>query len=102
MVYQVVWTAKAMESYVSNMKYLENAWTEREVRNFAAVTENKIKLLSTQPEVGTPRNKKQLNIRHTVLHKRISLIYRVKPLKKEIELLLFWNTYQHPSRLKAK
>ena len=102
MVYQVVWTLKALESYISNMKYLEKAWTEKEVNRFAALVEKKIKLLSVQPGIGTSRNKKQLHTRHTVLHKRISLIYRVKPQKKEIELLLFWNTYQHPSRLKAK
>jgi plasmid stabilization system protein ParE len=102
MVYKVNWTLKALESYISNIKYLESAWTEKEVKNFAALVEKKINLLSRQPEIGTSRNKKQVNIRHTVLHKRVSLIYRVKPQKKEIELLLFWNTYQHPSKLKAK
>ena len=102
MVYKISWTPKAIESYISNMKYLESAWTEKEVKNFAALVERKIKILSGQPEIGASRNKKQVNVRHTVLHKRISLIYRVKPQKKEIELLLFWNSYQHPSRLKAK
>ena len=102
MVYKIMWTGKALESYVNNMKYLEAAWTEKELKNFIALVEKKLKMLSRQPEIGTPRNKKQPHIRHTVLHKRISLIYRVKSQKKEIELLLFWNTYQHPSKLKAK
>lgn len=102
MVYKVVWTLKAIESYVANMQYLEQAWTEKEIKNFAALVEKKIKILSGQPEIGASRNKKQPHVRHTVLHKRVSLIYRVKPQKKEIELLLFWNTYQNPSRLKIK
>ena len=102
MVYKVSWTGKALESYVNIMKYLERTWTVREVNIFAALVEKEIILLSRQPEIGTSRNKKQVNIRHTLLHKRVSLIYRVKPQKKEIELLLFWNTYQHPSRLKIK
>jgi plasmid stabilization system protein ParE len=102
MVYQVVWTPKALESYVGNMKYLEERWTEKEVKQFISLVEKKIKLLSGQPGIGTSKNKKQLHIRHTVLHKRISLIYRVKPQKKEVELLHFWNTYQHPLKLKSK
>jgi plasmid stabilization system protein ParE len=102
MVYNVIWTRKALESYVNNINYLERVWTDKEVKVFTALVEKKIQLLSRQPEIGTSRNTKQLQVRHTVLHKRVSLIYRVKTQKKEIELLLFWNTYQHPSRLKVK
>lgn len=102
MVYNVIWTRKALESYVNNINYLERVWTDKEVKVFTALVEKKIQLLSRQPEIGTSRNTKQLQVRHSVLHKRVSLIYRVKTQKKEIELLLFWNTYQHPSRLKVK
>jgi plasmid stabilization system protein ParE len=101
-VYKIVWTLKALETYLANMQYLETAWTNKEVTNFAAITEKKLLNLSKQPGIGSPRNKKQHNMRHTVLHKRVSLVYRIKNNKKEIELLRFWNTYQHPSRLKAK
>jgi plasmid stabilization system protein ParE len=97
-----VWTPKALESYLANMQYLETAWTNKEVTNFAVTVEKKLLTLSKQPGIGTPRNKRQQTIRHTVLHKRVSLVYRIKNNKKEIELLRFWNTYQHPSRLKAK
>ena len=102
MVFKIIWTVRALESYVANMQYLESAWTEKEVKNFAALVERKIKLLSQQPELGTSRNKKQFNLRHIVLHKRISLIYRVKPQRSQIERLLFWNTYQNPTKLNAK
>ena len=102
MVCKVVWTPKALESYVTIMEYLEAAWTEKEVKSFAALVEKRLELLSTQPEIGTPRSKKSPNLRHTVLHKRVSLIYRIQPQKKQVELLLFWNTRQNPSRLKVK
>lgn len=94
--------AQALESYVANMHYLEQAWTEKEVRAFAFLVEKKIKLLRSQPQIGVPRSKKRPDIRHTVLHKRVSLIYRIREQDKVVELLLFWNTYQHPSRLKPK
>jgi plasmid stabilization system protein ParE len=102
MVYKVSWTAKALESYISNIKYLESKWTEREIKKFIIAVEKKIKNLSSQPGIGSSRNKKQRNIRHSVIHKRVSLIYRYKPVKKEVELLRFWNTYQNPKRLKVK
>ena len=102
MVYKIVWTLKALETYLANMLYLETAWTNKEVTRFALLVEKKLLVLSKQPRIGSPRNKQQHNIRHTVLHKRVSLIYRIKTNKKEIELLRFWNNYQNPLRLKAK
>lgn len=100
MVCKVSWTPKALDTYISNIEYLEKRWTEREIKNFISAVEKKIKALSGQPEIGSPRNKKQQNIRNTVIHQRVTLIYRYKPLKKEIELLRFWNTYQNPKKLK--
>lgn len=102
MVCKVSWTPKALESYIGNIQYLETAWTGREVHKFINDVEKKIKTLASQPGIGSPRNKKLPNVRHTLIQKRVSLIYRYKPLKKEIELLLFWNTYQNPKKLKAK
>jgi plasmid stabilization system protein ParE len=102
MVYKVSWTPKALETYISNIEYLETKWTDREVKKFISDTERKIKTLAGQPGIGSSRNKKHRDIRHTVIHKRVSLIYRHKPRKKEIELLRFWNTYQNPKKLKLK
>lgn len=99
MVYQVIWTAKAIETYISNIEYLESAWTEREVKKFMHDVEKKIKLLSAQPLTGSEKSKKQPQIRHTLIHKRVSLIYRIASRKKQVELLLFWNTYQNPKKL---
>ena len=100
MVFKISWTPKALQTYVDNMQYLQTAWTEKEVNNFAITVEKKLALLSKQPGIGTPRNKRQQNIRYTLLHKRVSLIYRINKVKGEIELLRFWNTYQNPGKLR--
>lgn len=102
MVYKIVWTLKALQTYESNMLYLEAAWSEKEIKKFALLVEKKLSLLSKQPLIGTARNKKQQNIRYTVLHKRVSLIYRINNRRKEIELLVFWNNFQNPARIRAK
>jgi plasmid stabilization system protein ParE len=65
MVYKIVWTLKALETYLNNMRYLETAWTKKEVHNFALSVEKKLLVLSKQPGIGSPRNKKQHNIKHT-------------------------------------
>ena len=36
----------------------------------------------------------------TVINKQVSLIYRYKPKKGEIELVLFWDNRREPSQLK--
>lgn len=63
MVYKIVWTLKALQTYESNMLYLEAAWSEKEIKKFALLVEKKLSLLSKQPLIGTARNKKQQNIR---------------------------------------
>ena len=101
MVFKIVWTPKALDSYIANMHYLELAWTAKEVQAFALLVEEKLHLLANQPEIGAPVSKTQVDIRKLVLHKRVILVYRTLPNKAEIHLLLFWNTYQNPLQLKA-
>jgi plasmid stabilization system protein ParE len=97
---KINWTPRAWKTYEANISYLRLAWTEKEINNFILAVDKKLLNLSNHPRIGTPRDKKNPNIRFTLVHKRVALIYRHKPLKKEIELLVFWNTYQNPLKLK--
>lgn len=54
MVYKVSWTPQVLNSYISNIKYLETNWTEHEVKKFITDVEKKIKTLSGQPKIGLP------------------------------------------------
>ena len=56
MVYKIVWTLKALDSYVANMQYLEKAWTNKGIRNFAVTVEKKLLVLSKQPGIGSPKD----------------------------------------------
>jgi plasmid stabilization system protein ParE len=99
---KVNWTDDAWTSFEENIDYLIAQWTDKEVSNFVVTAEHKIRLLKKHPKLGSPKNKKQLNVRYMVIHKRIVLVYKHKPLKNEIDLLLFWNTTQHPRKLKVR
>lgn len=89
MVYEIVWTPKAAESFVENVEYLEENWTEREINNYCSNSRRKDNSLSKQPSIGNSRSKKHPNVRHTVLHKRVSLIYRVNQNTKESNCYYF-------------
>lgn len=100
MVYEVRWTQKAIISYVDNLNYLNKEWTEQEINNFMTAVQDKLIVLSQQPFIGALKKDKRGKHYVTIINKRISLLYRVKPIKKQIELILFWNTYRNPTGLK--
>ena len=83
MVYKISWSPEAISTYLSNIDYLEKAWTEREVKNFIRLADDKLQLLLTQPRLGRP-SKHIKNVHKTVIHKRITLVYRHKPIKKKL------------------
>ncbi|MGV3764955.1 MAG: type II toxin-antitoxin system RelE/ParE family toxin [Chitinophagaceae bacterium] len=101
MVCRIVWTAAAIESYITNIEYLEKAWSEKEVKRFKLLTEKKVALLAQHPELGTikainHKNTSPESIRCSLVHKKVMLVYRFCHERYEIELLWFWNTRMSP------
>ena len=101
MVFKIIWSSLALKTYFSNIEYLEKIWTTTEIKKFIDGVQRKLSILSFQPKTGR-LTLKRLNLRQTVIHKRVILIYRFKPSKKEIELVRFFHTRQNPKRLKRK
>ncbi len=99
MVYKIAWTPEALQTYLQIINYLEQKWTEREIKNFAQSVEDKIELLKSFSGIGSLFDKKR-KLRKTLVHKHVQLYYRIRPVKKQIELVSFWNTYQNPDKLK--
>ena len=101
MVFKITWSSLAVKTYIAAIDFLDKEWTNREVKNFIKAVERKLSLLSLQPKTGKLTSKR-LHVRQTVIHKRMILIYRFRPLKKEVELVRFFNTRQNPKRLRRK
>ncbi|SFQ17349.1 hypothetical protein [Parafilimonas terrae] len=85
----IIWMPNAINSYIKIIRYLQTNWTQKEIENFQLLSEEKI-----------ARNYKNPNIRYTLIHKRVALVYRYNQIKNKIELLLFWNTSQNPKKIK--
>ena len=99
MVSEIVWSEDAIASYNQVITYLHEKWTEKEIHKFAIKVDRKLKLLQSQPRIGTLINKKHKFYR-TLVQEKITLIYHYKPRKKVIELLLFRNNLQKQEQFK--
>src|SRR6266496_35948 len=97
MVEEVVWTTKASKTYWQIIEYLSSEFGENAVTRFVTTVHNKIELIISNPYLFH-KSSSQKNIFITVIHKRATLTYRYRPIKKRIELLVFWSTRMNPSK----
>jgi len=51
MALKIVWTKRAISEYDKIIKYLEENWTEKEIKNFVQQTDNFLNLLKVYPEI---------------------------------------------------
>lgn len=93
---EVVWSDSAKKSFDRVIAYLEKDWTDREVAGFVQRTFNVISLI--QSGIVTHRQSKKKNTHQVPVTKHNLLIYKTGP--KYIELLLFYDTRQHPKKKK--
>jgi len=95
---KVSWTPTARITYFKVLEYLEEAWTKKEIQNFIDEVEKVISQIITDPYMFEASRKKK-NVRKGFVTKHNTLYYRVKPRKKEVELITFWDNRQNPDKL---
>lgn len=97
MAYEIKWTIPAKESYENILAYLVKEWTDKEVKNFINIVEDKLQFITIYPDIFT-RTHKRKNIHKVTLSKQVVLFYRNYQVKQQIELLIFWDTRRNPSK----
>ena len=95
---KISWTPTARKTYFNVLDYLEEAWSKREVQNFADEVEKVLNQITENPDMFEASGKKK-NIRKGYITRHNALYYRVKPGKKELELLTFWDNRQDPVKM---
>jgi len=95
MALEVVWTKRAETGYDRIITYLETEFTEKEVRKFVQQSHEFFELLSEYPEM-LEKSGKQKNVHRGPINKHTILTYRIKPRKKQIELINIRSTRQKP------
>ena len=97
--YKILWTDFALSELENTIEYLEENWTERELRNLAIEIEETLSLLSHNPNLFQASDIKK-DIRRVVVAKHNTLYYRVK--NNTIEILSFFSNRQSPKKRKLK
>ena len=99
MSYFITWSPQAILSFEDRIEYLEIHWTKKEITNFRQRVREYLEILKEKPFIGkNPGTVKNIHI--GLIIKQVSLIYRVKVIKKEIELVLFVDNRQNPKKIR--
>jgi plasmid stabilization system protein ParE len=94
----IIWTKRALKTYFKVSDYLQEEWGESVVRNFAQEVENLLTEIKENPLMFEV-SKKYKNVRKGFATEHNNVFYRIKPRKKQIELLIFWdNRRDHKKR----
>lgn len=93
---EIIWTKKAVKTFGDRIAYLKQNWTEKEIFNFTSRVNQYLNTLRNQPQMF----RKSYSLKHThigVIIKYVSVIYRVKPKSKTIEIIAFIDNRQNPN-----
>ena len=96
---KISWTPTARISYFNVLDHLAENWTIREVESFINEVESLLTKIANNPEMFQASGKKK-NVRKGLITKHNTLYYRIKPRKKELELITFWDSRQDPGKLR--
>ena len=96
---KISWTPTARRTFFKVLEYLSKDWTIREIENFIDKTEQTIAQISANPYMFKSSKKKK-SVRKGFITEYNSIYYRVKPRKKEIELITFWDNRQNPLKIR--
>ena len=95
--YKIEWTDNALTELRQTFNYLEQNWTERELKKISFEIERIIRLISIDPKIFPISDKRA--IRRVVIKKLNTLYYREKN-DAIIEIISFFSNRQHPEKRK--
>lgn len=97
--YKILWTDFALLELEQTIIYLEENWTERELKNLVLKLEETLFLISQNPNLFQDYGSDK-NIRKVVFANYNSLYYRTNG--ETIEIISFFSNRQNPKKLKLK
>lgn len=95
--YNIISTKLAEDTYLQNIEYLENIWSEKEIIKFIKKVDEVVSILKISPQTFK-KYRVNHNIHQIEIMKQITLFYQIND--NNVELLLFFNNYQDPNQLK--
>jgi len=93
--YKIIWTDEALKNLSGIIEYLEQCWTEREIRNFARLLDQQINLIQSNPKLFSTR-KTSKSLRKSVLTKQTTIYYRID--NQEVRIVTLFDNRQNPDK----
>jgi plasmid stabilization system protein ParE len=92
---KILWTDFALKELENTIEYLEENWTEKELRNLAVNIEETLILISQNPDLFQVSEHKK-DIRRAVVLSHNLLYYRVT--NNQIGIISFFSNRQNPKK----
>lgn len=93
--YEILWTDNALNELAKTIIYLEENWTEKELKTLALKLEHTLNLISRNPFLFQISDSKK-EIRRAVVLTLNTLYYQIKENK--VEVLSFFSNRQNPNK----
>jgi plasmid stabilization system protein ParE len=100
MAMKISWSPEAEATFSAIVNYLENKWSEKEVRNFVTKTKKVIDRISRNPKLFIAFGEEE--VRKAVITKQNSLFYWIDIQNEQIKLLAFWDNRKNPNSIRLK
>ncbi len=94
MVKKITWTPEAEKTFESVIDYLQQYWSEWEIKNFIERADSVTEQITRHPL--SYRSSGKEDVREALITKQSLLLYRVSG--DVIYLLYFWDTRKNPER----
>lgn len=95
--YEILWTDNALGELEKTITYLEENWTEKELKNLASKLDHTLNLISLNPFLFQVSDSKK-EVRRAIVLTLNTLYYQIKDDK--IEIISFFSNRQNPKKRK--
>lgn len=93
----IEWSDDAIKQLKSLYGYLEDQWTDKEIKNFTKKLDNQLKLISSQPRLY--KNSERLHgVRECVITKHNTIFYVYN--ETTLYILILWSNNMGDNKLK--
>ena len=95
--YSLIWSLRAVENLKKIINYLEENWTDKEIKNFSIQLHSYLTIIEQIPKTF-PEAKSKQNIRRAVISPQHTLYYKIET--NSIMLIALFDNRQDPKKRK--
>lgn len=97
--FEIIWSKESKVQFDKILRYLKDAWTEKEIKKFVSQLKSFERIVVRFPEIY-PESINNPGIRRAVLSKHNSVIYKTDWGNSLIKVYTIFDNRQHPGKLK--